>query len=148
MDLQKDMIVLDKHVATKNEAIELAGKLLVDSGCVEPEYIDSMIARNNDVSTYMGNFIAIPHGTDDGKKYIMCNGRSIVQSPMVVDISSDDDANSELVTVVFGIAGLNGEHLNILSQIDLFCSDVRNVAKLADAQSKDEIINLLKEVGE
>ncbi|WP_172574240.1 PTS sugar transporter subunit IIA, partial [Ligilactobacillus agilis] len=92
--------------------------------------------------------IAIPHGTDDGKKYIKKTGISIVQIPMGVDFSSDDDANSEVVTVVFGIAGLNGEHLNILSQIALFCSDVRNVAKLADAQSKDEIINLLKEVGE
>lgn len=94
MDLQRDMIVLDKHVATKNEAIELAGKLLVDSGCVEPEYIDSMIARNNDVSTYMGNFIAIPHSTDDSKKYIKKTGISIVQIPMGVDFSSDDDANS------------------------------------------------------
>lgn len=147
MDLEKNMIVLDKHVATKNEAIELAGNLLVEAGCVEPEYIKSMIARNDDVSTYMGNFIAIPHGTDDGKKYIKKTGISIVQIPMGVDFSDDESSSAEVVTVVFGIAGLNGEHLNILSQIALFCSDVRNVAKLADAQSEEEIINLLKEVG-
>ncbi|MCP0887453.1 PTS sugar transporter subunit IIA [Ligilactobacillus sp. WILCCON 0076] len=147
MDLEKNMIVLDKHVATKNEAIELAGNLLVEAGCVEPEYIKSMITRNDDVSTYMGNFIAIPHGTDDGKKYIKKTGISIVQIPMGVDFSDDESSSAEVVTVVFGIAGLNGEHLNILSQIALFCSDVRNVAKLADAQSEEEIINLLKEVG-
>ncbi len=145
MDLEKDMIKLDQHVATKEEAIRLAGKLLVDSGDVEPEYVESMIARNDDVSTYMGNFIAIPHGTEDGKKFIKKTGISVVQVPMGVDFS-EDSQNENVVTVVFGIAGLNGEHLNLLSQIALFCSDVNNVVKLADAQSEQEIINLLKEV--
>lgn len=145
MDLEKDMIRLNQHVATKEEAIRLAGKLLVDSGDVEPEYVESMIARNDDVSTYMGNFIAIPHGTEDGKKFIKKTGISVVQIPMGVDFS-EDSQNENVVTVVFGIAGLNGEHLNLLSQIALFCSDVNNVVKLADAQSEQEIINLLKEV--
>lgn len=58
----------------------------------------------------------------------------------------DDNDDDKTVTVIFGIAGLNGEHLNLLSQIAIYCSDVANVAKLADAQSEDEIINLLKEV--
>ena len=116
------------------------------AGCVEKEYIDSMIARNNDVSTYMGNFIAIPHGTDEGKQYIKKTGISVVQIPMGVDFSGENDSE-QLVTVVFGIAGLGNEHLNLLSQIALYCSDVSNVAKLADAQTPQEIINLLKEVG-
>ncbi|KRL05929.1 PTS sugar transporter subunit IIA [Liquorilactobacillus oeni] len=146
MELQKEMVLLGQHVATKEEAIRLAGKLLVDNGYVENGYIDSMLARNNDVSTYMGNFIAIPHGTEDGKRFIKKTGISIVQVPMGVDFS-EDEGTENIVTVVFGIAGLNGEHLNILSQIALFCSDVNNVVKLADAQSEEEIINLLKEVG-
>ncbi|GAJ27172.1 PTS system, mannitol-specific IIA component [Liquorilactobacillus sucicola DSM 21376 = JCM 15457] len=144
MDLQENMVLLDQHVATKEEAIRLAGKLLVDNGYAEPEYIDSMLARNADVSTYMGNFIAIPHGTDSGKQYIKKTGISVVQVPMGVDFSSNGDEN--IVTIVFGIAGLNGEHLELLSQIALFCSDVNNVVKLADAQSAGEIIKLLKEV--
>ncbi|MEY8663162.1 PTS sugar transporter subunit IIA [Ligilactobacillus faecis] len=146
MELTKDMILLDQAPATKTEAIRLAGQLLVKAGCVKEEYIDSMIARNNDVSTYMGNFIAIPHGTDAGKKYIEKTGISVVQVPLGVDFSNDA-ATENLVTVVFGIAGSNNEHLELLSQIALFCSDVSNVAKLADAQSEQEIIDLLKEVG-
>ena len=137
MELQANMISLNQDVATRDQAIRMAGQLLVDAGCVEKEYIDSMIARNNDVSTYMGNFIAIPHGTDEGKQ---------VQIPMGVDFSGENDSE-QLVTVVFGIAGLGNEHLNLLSQIALYCSDVSNVAKLADAQTPQEIINLLKEVG-
>lgn len=144
--LSKEMILLNQQVSTKEEAIRLAGRLLVDGGCVDPEYIESMQERNKDVSVYMGNFIAIPHGTDDGKKYIKKTGISIVQTPMGVDFSSDSDSNEKIVTVIFGIAGLNGEHLDILSKIAIFCSDINNVVKLADAQSEEEIIELLKDV--
>ena len=145
--LDKKMIALNQQVATQAEGIRLAGQLLVDGGCVEPEYIDAMQARNQDVSVYMGNFIAIPHGTEDGMKYIKKTGISVVQVPMGVSWGNpDDNDDDKTVTVIFGIAGLNGEHLNLLSQIAIYCSDVANVAKLADAQSEDEIINLLKEV--
>lgn len=144
--LSKEMILLNQQVSTKEEAIRLAGQLLVDGGCVDPEYIESMQERNKDVSVCMGNFIAIPHGTDDGKKYIKKTGISIVQTPMGVDFSSDSDSNEKIVTVIFGIAGLNGEHLDILSKIAIFCSDINNVVKLADAQSEEEIIELLKDV--
>ncbi|WP_390409896.1 PTS sugar transporter subunit IIA [Lacticaseibacillus jixiensis] len=138
-------IALNQQAKTKEEAIRQVGQLLVDNGNVEPEYIDSMIARNRDVSVYMGNFIAIPHGQEDGMKYIKKTGIAIAQYPWGVDFS-DDPAQENLVTVVFGIAGLNGEHLQLLSQIALYCSDVENVQKLADAQSAQEVINLLKEV--
>lgn len=145
MKLEKEMILLNQQVATKEEAIRMAGKLLVDNGYTEEPYVDSMLARNADVSTYMGNFIAIPHGTETGKQYIKKTGISVVQIPMGVDFS-DKDGGKNIVTVVFGIAGLNGEHLNLLSQIAIFCSDVNNVVKLADAQTPEEIVDLLKEV--
>ncbi|KGH72265.1 PTS sugar transporter subunit IIA [Oenococcus oeni] len=145
MDIKKETVLLDQQVATKKEAIQLAGQLLVKNGYAQPEYIDSMLERETDLSTYMGNFIAIPHGTDDGKKYINKSGISIVQIPTGVNFSSNNESEN-IVTIVFGIAGLNGEHLDLLSQISIFCSDVNNVVKLADAQSKEEIINLLKEV--
>lgn len=143
--LDEKLIRINQAVKTKEDAIRMAGQLLVDNGNVDAPYIDSMLARNRDVSVYMGNFIAIPHGTEDGKQYIKETGISVVQLPWGVDFA-DDPADEKLVTVVFGIAGLNGEHLQLLSQIALFCSDIHNVEKLADAQSAAEIIDLLKEV--
>lgn len=145
MELQANMIALDQHVSNYADAIKMAGQMLVDTECVETEYVDAMLDRNYDVSTYMGNFIAIPHGTDDGQKYIKKTGISIVQIPTGVNFSDDEDIDNT-VTVVFGIAGKNNEHLNILSKIALFCSEIENVAKLADAQSPHEVIKLLKEV--
>lgn len=143
--LETSTIALNQQAKTKEEAIRQVGQLLVDNGNVEPAYIDSMIARDRDVSVYMGNFIAIPHGQESGMSAIKKTGIAVVQYPWGVDWS-DDPATENLVTVVFGIAGLNGEHLALLSQIALFCSDVANVQRLADAQSAQEIMSLLKEV--
>ncbi len=145
MQLEKDMILLNKEFATKEEAIRESGRLLVEADCVDEAYVDAMIDRNNLVSTYMGNFIAIPHGTDEAKKFVKKSGISIIQVPQGVDFSTDSD-EEKLAMVVFGIAGVDNEHLDILQKIAIFCSDVDNVVKLVSASSVEEIISLLEEV--
>ncbi|WP_207942352.1 PTS system, mannitol-specific IIA component [Enterococcus sp. DIV2402] len=145
MQLEKDMILLNKEFATKEEAIRESGRLLVEAGCVDEAYVDAMIDRNNLVSTYMGNFIAIPHGTDEAKKFVKKSGISIIQVPQGIDFSTDSD-EEKLAMVVFGIAGVDNEHLDILQKIAIFCSDVDNVVKLVSASSVEEIISLLEEV--
>jgi len=92
----------------------------------------------------MGNFIAIPHGTDKAKKEVLSSGITIVQVPAGVNFGTDDVP--KIATVLFGIAGLDDEHLNIIQKISIFCADVDNVVKLADAQSEDEIVALLNSV--
>lgn len=143
MNLDQNMIVLNQKFDTKEDAIRAAGQLLVDGGCVSTDYIDSMIARNKELSTYVGNFIAIPHGTEEGKKYIKKTGIAFIQVPEGIDFS-DDPAKKQIVTAIFGIAGINNEHLQVLSQIASFCGQIENVAHLADAQSKQEVIDLLE----
>ncbi|UUX35001.1 PTS sugar transporter subunit IIA [Fundicoccus culcitae] len=138
MNITEDLIRLDQSFSDKNDAIKLAGQLLVDQGLVDEGYIEQMILRDDDVSTFMGNYIAIPHGTSDSKDMIKASGISIVQVPDGVEFSGN------LVTVVFGIAGKDGEHLDLLSQIAILCSDIANVQKLADANSKEAILTLLQ----
>ena len=139
--LNESNILLNQTIESKEEAIKAAGKLLVQGGYVDEEYVPSMLEREKTVSTYMGNFIAIPHGTDESKSAIKKSGISIVQIPNGVDFSNDEE--EKLVTVVFGIAGVGDEHLDILSQIAVYCSEIDNVVKLADANSKSEIVQLL-----
>jgi len=148
MELKKEMILLNQTDKTPEEVIRKSGQLLVDAGCVDEDYVEAMIERDKMVSTYMGNFIAIPHGTDEAKEYVKKSGISIVQVPEGVDFSAADEEEEKLATVIFGIAGVNNEHLDILQKIAVFCSDVQNVVKLADANSKDEVIALLEEVAE
>lgn len=140
--LQKDLILTNQDVATKEAAIRVAGQLLVNAGAVEEEYIDSMIERDNDVSVYMGNFVAIPHGTPDGEQYINKTAISIAQFPMGVNFAGPGE-EEKIVTLVFGIAGLNGEHLELLSNIAIFASDLNNVAMLSDEPDVDEILKML-----
>ena len=137
-------IKLNQHFTTKESAIRAAGEVLVLAGYVEADYVDAMVQRENDVTTYMGNFIAIPHGTDEAKKYIKKSGISIIQVPNGVDFGTPEE--EKMVTVLFGIAGVENEHLDILSQIAIFCSEIDNVVELASAQTAEEIVALLQEV--
>ncbi|PRY83639.1 PTS sugar transporter subunit IIA [Alkalibacterium olivapovliticus] len=139
--LKKENIVLNKSFANKEEAIREAGRLLVEGEYVDPSYVEAMLERESKVSTYMGNFIAIPHGTEEAKTAIKTSGISVVQVPNGINFGTDD--KEKLVTVVIGIAGAGDEHLEILSQIAVYCSEIENVTKLADAKSEEEILTLL-----
>lgn len=139
--LSKEMIVLNQSFDTKEEAIRFCGEKLVAAGCVEPSYVDAMIRRDQMLSVYMGNFIAIPHGTEDSKKQVKKSGICIVQVPDGVNFGTEED--EKIVTVLFGIAGLGEEHLELVQQIALYCSDMDNVVDLADALTKEEVVENL-----
>lgn len=144
MEFQKELIHLNQAFATKEEAIRYCGRKLFEVGHVNEAYIDAMIQRNQDLSVYMGNFIAIPHGTDEAKKEVLSSGITIVQVPAGVNFGTDEDP--KVATVLFGIAGIGDEHLEIIQKISIFCADVDNVVKLADAQTKEEVMELLNSV--
>ncbi|HEY0221667.1 PTS sugar transporter subunit IIA [Lactovum miscens] len=135
--LDHNLIKINQEFATKEDAIRFCGQLLVDGGYVKPEYVPAMIKRNEDLSVYMGNSIAIPHGTDEAKKDVLKTGITIVQVPKGVNFG--DEKNEQIATVLFGIAGIGNEHLDLIQRISIFCSDLDNVAKLADAKSVEEI---------
>ena len=143
MNLKKQDIRLGQEINNKEEAIRKAGEILVENGYVDADYIPAMLEREEIVSTYMGNFIAIPHGTDEAKKSIKSTGISIIQIPGGVSFSKPED---KMVFIVFGIAGKDGEHLELLSKIAIFCSEQENVIKLVNATTEEEVIALLSEV--
>lgn len=144
MELQKELIHLKQDFTTKEEAIRFCGRQLVQAGHVTENYIEAMIERNKDLSVYMGNFIAIPHGTESAKKEVLSSGITIVQVPAGVNFGTEEDP--KIATVLFGIAGVGAEHLEMIQKISIFCADVDNVIQLADATSKEEIIALLNSV--
>lgn len=146
MKLQPELILLDQTFDNKWDAIRAAGQLLVDAGSVDEDYLDSMADREVVLTTHMGNFIAIPHGTDEGKEHVKKTAISVVQIPFGVDFNENPDEEEQMAMVVFGLAGVGDEHLDVLSKIAVFCSDVDNVALLANATDKQEIIRLLEEV--
>lgn len=139
--LDQDHVILGAKIETKESAIKLAGQVLVDKGFVEKEYIEKMMEREALTTTYIGNYIAIPHGTDDAKNMVKQSGISVVQVPDGVDFG---DGN--IVKLVFGIAGKNNEHLEILSKIAIVCSDDDNVQKLINTSTKQELLAIFEGV--
>lgn len=139
--LREENVVLNQTFNNKEEAIRKAGQLLVDGGYVQPEYIESMLERENTVSTFMGNFIAIPHGKEDAKQLIDNTGISVVQVPNGINFGGEGE--DKLAMILIGIAGAGDDHLEVLSQIAIYCSEIENVTKLADAKSEKEIVQLL-----
>ncbi|WHX41236.1 PTS sugar transporter subunit IIA [Mesobacillus sp. AQ2] len=139
--LTKDNILLNKSLNTKEEAIKLTGSVLVERGYVEPSYIEKMMEREELTSTYMGNFVAIPHGTEDSKQFVKESGISFVQVPEGVDFGGGN-----IVKLLIGIAGKNDEHLSILSNIAIVCSEEENIEKLISAKSPEEIIEIFEGV--
>ena len=138
--LEQQNVVAAGAATTRDDAIREAGALLVAAGAVTQEYVDSMFERENSVSTYMGNFLAIPHGTNDAKESIKRSALSLVRYAEPIDW------DGQPVKFAVGIAGLNNEHLEILSKIAVVFSDEDEVQKLLDAGTADEIFALLEEV--
>ncbi|QHA90185.1 PTS sugar transporter subunit IIA [Bacillus sp. N1-1] len=139
--LSTENVLLNETAATKEEAIRMAGQILVDNGYVDESYLEQMQEREKITTTYMGNFVAIPHGTEDAKKAVKHSGLSIIQLREGVDFG---DGN--IAKIIIGIAGKDNEHLEILSQIAIVCSEEENVEELIQADSKETLISMFNEV--
>ncbi|MCB4208384.1 PTS mannitol transporter subunit IICBA [Arthrobacter sp. UM1] len=133
-------IVLSGSAASQSGAIDEAGRLLVDAGAVEPSYVESMHEREASVPTYMGNLLAIPHGTNEAKNLISSSALSFVRYPDGIDW------NGKEVKFVVGIAGKGKDHLSILSKIAKVFSDKTAVQQLLDARTDEDILSILGKV--
>lgn len=132
-------IFLNVSVSSQNEAIEKAGQALVKSGAVTENYVQAMKDREDVVSTFMGNGLAIPHGTDEAKTEVIQSGLTLLQIPDGVDW------NGQEAKVVVGIAGKDGEHLDLLSKIAITFSEEKNVNRIVNAKSSEEIKQVFEE---
>ncbi|MBC2579573.1 PTS sugar transporter subunit IIA [Clostridium sp. DJ247] len=138
--LTRENILLNATSESKDASIERAGRLLVSKGYVNENYIEGMKAREEEVTTYMGNGVAIPHGMNEYKKAILDSGIVIIQYPNGVDFG---DGN--IAYIVIGIAGKGDDHMDILSKIALTIQYEENVERLTKARTPEEIIKIIEE---
>ena len=138
--LVAESVVLNGSATTRDAAIDEAGQLLLARGAVDNDYILAMHEREESVSTYMGSFLAIPHGTNAAKDHIMKSAVSVIRYPEGIDW------NGKQVKFVVGVAGVNNEHLHILSSIAKVFTNKSQVAQLEAATSVDEVLELFGKV--
>ncbi len=136
--ISKDRILLQASAADKAEAIRKAGDLLVQSGVVLPPYVDGMLAREQSMSTSLGNGVAIPHGIYENRDHILKTGLSVLQIPAGVEWEEGD-----VVRLVIGIAASGDEHVGVLSNLADVIDDETILAELLSTSDPDVIVKYL-----
>ncbi len=122
----------------KEAAIRRAGAMLHASGYVEESYIDAMVEREGIATTYMGEGLAIPHGTAGAKEAVLHSGIVVLQYPEGVDF------DGEKAKLLVGIAGVGDEHLTILAKVAGALEDPATLELLCTAKDPEIIYNVLK----
>lgn len=135
--LVKEGIRLGQKSVTKEEAIRAAGELLEKLGCVDGEYADAMLEREKLVTTYMGMGVAIPHGTTQAKRVVKKSGIVCFQYPEGVDFGE------EKAQLVFEIAGVGDDHLELLGNL---CTVLEDEAILETLKTTDDVDWVLEQL--
>lgn len=136
--LSKERIQLNATATDRDDAIRKAGELLVNSGCVLPEYVEGMLKRETTMSTCLGGGVAIPHGMYENKDHVLQTGISVLQVPAGVEWDPD-----EIVYLVIGIASSSDEHVGILASLADVVDDENNLKELIGATSPEVILKHL-----
>lgn len=142
INLNPNDIQLKAIARNKEGAIRQVGQLLVDGGHIQPGYINSMLARENQANTYLGNSISIPHGQPKDRELILNTGIAVLQVPDGVEWNP-----GEVVRLVVGIAAKSDEHLQILTNLTHVLDDPEAVNQLVETNDPQVIIHRLTGTG-
>ncbi len=132
-----DGIKLGQKPVSKEDAIRAAGELLEKLGYVDHSYVDAMQEREKLTTTYMGMGVAIPHGTSEAKGQVKKTGIVFLQYPEGVDFGE------EKAQLVFGIAGIGDEHLDLLAKICTMLEDEDRLETLKTTGDADWVLEQL-----
>lgn len=138
--LSENNILLNQYANSKEEAINIVGQNLVKQGYVKFDYINSMLEREKIASTWLGESIALPHGTIEGKKSVLKTGIIFCQFPKGVHFGDDID---DIAYLVIGVAAKNDEHIMVVSNITNALDNQDTIKKLSKTTNIKEVLSLL-----
>ncbi|EAC2144992.1 HPr family phosphocarrier protein [Salmonella enterica subsp. enterica] len=127
-----------EQAGNKEEAIRQIAAALAQAGNVTGGYVDGMLAREQQTSTFLGNGIAIPHGTTDTRDQVLKTGVQVFQFPQGVTWGE-----GQVAYVAIGIAASSDEHLGLLRQLTHVLSDDSVAEQLKSATTAEELRALL-----
>lgn len=135
--LAESSIHLDASASSRDDAIRQAGTALLAAGAIDPSYIDAMLERENSVSTFVGEGVAIPHGTLAGKDAVKSDALSLLRFPEGVDWDGND------VRIAIGIAAKGNGHIALLSQLATILLEPEKAEALRNATTVEQVYELL-----
>jgi PTS system mannitol-specific IIA component len=140
--LDRAAIRLAEVAADRDDAIRRCGATLVEVGAVEPAYVEAMLARERSISTFVGEGVAIPHGTLEGKAAVRRDALAVLRFPDGVDWGGNP------VTVCVAIAAQGDGHVDLLAELADVLLDPDRAAALRATTDPDQVLALLAPVGE
>jgi PTS system mannitol-specific IIA component len=135
--LQLAGIRLGATASSREEAVRLCGEVLLSLGAVEKEYVDAMWERENIISSFMGEGVSLPHGTDASRQYV--NFAQLV----LVRFENEVDWEGEKVKLCIGIAAKGDEHGELLGNLAEKLLDEHSYKQLMESNSTNELLELL-----
>jgi mannitol/fructose-specific phosphotransferase system IIA component len=136
--LGANAVRLGLSATDKLDALRQCGAVLVDVGAASQEYADAILEREESVSTYMGEGVAIPHGTDASREFIKRAALAVLQFPAGVDWGRDKQ-----VQLCIAIASRSDEHIGILQSLAMVLSDKESARRLRETNDVNEVLELL-----
>lgn len=135
--LSREGIRLGLPTVDRLDAVRLSGEVLVEIGAVEPPYVEAMLERERTLSTSLGEGFAIPHGTDESRRWINRTRLSFIQYPGGVAWDDDD------VVVCIGIAAVGDEHVELLARLARILMVPDQAAALRTAERPEDVLALI-----
>jgi PTS system mannitol-specific IIA component len=136
--LERGAIRLHERATDREQAIRACGGVLVSTGAVDAAYVEAMLERERSISTYVGEGVAIPHGTLASKDTVRRDALSFVRFPETVDW------DGEPVTICIGIAAQGDGHMPILVALAHILLEPGRAQALREADDPDEVLRLLQ----
>ena len=140
--LSGEAVRLNRTAADRHDAIRQTGEALLAIGAVQPGYLDAMQERESTVTTYIGEGVAIPHGTHEARALVHRTALAYLQFPDGVDWGDGQRAH-----VCVGIAARDDDHLGVLSALARILLDPDKAARLRGAATADDVVRLLQPTG-
>lgn len=135
--IQTAGIRLNAAASSAEEAVALCGKVLQELGAIEKEYADAMWEREQKFSSAIGLGFAIPHGTDESRKYVKFDQLVFLR------LESEIAWGDEQVSCVLGIASQGDGHVEILGNFAELVQDDHALKILLESDSEQEIVDLI-----
>lgn len=137
----EDSILIRENVGDRELAIKIAGELLVNSGKVEPSYVQSMLDAVAKFGPYIviAPGIALAHGKpgDD----VIDTGLSLLVLKTPINFKHQQN---DPVSLVFGLSARDHEsHISIMASLAEVLSDQAKVDSLLRSKDSDQIRDLL-----
>ena len=135
--LAREAVITGLPSVTKEQAIEYVGSLLVERGHVGEDYVAAMLQREETVSTFLGNGVAMPHGTFESRDSVKSTGIVVAQYPDGIDWGVGT------AHLVIGLGAVGDDHVGVLSHIAEVLQDEEVAEELWTTDNAEHLYSVL-----